>query len=59
MFIKRKSANLFKKSAKLSLMKFKNAAVAAAKAHAEEKPETPKKNRKASTTIVTGDAGEQ
>lgn len=59
MFIKRKSANLFKKSAKLSLMKLKNAAVTAAKAHAEEKPETPKKNRKASTTIVTGDAGEQ
>lgn len=59
MFIKRKSTNLFKKSATLSLMKLKNAAVAAAKAHVEEKPETPKKGRKASTTIVTGDAGEQ
>lgn len=59
MFIKRKSANLFKKSAKLSLMKLKNATVSAAKAHAEEKPATQKKNRKASTTIVTSDAGEQ
>jgi hypothetical protein len=58
MFIKRKSANLFKKSAKLSLMKLKNAAVAAAKAHVEEKPAvSPKKVKKAGT--ITGEAGEQ
>ena len=59
MFIKRKSTNLFKKSATLSLMKLKNAAVAAAKEYVEEKPETPKKNRKASTNIATGDADKQ
>jgi hypothetical protein len=59
MFIKRKSANLFKKSATLSLMKLKNAALEAAKAHTEEKAETPKKNRKASTNIATGDADKQ
>lgn len=58
MFIKRKSANLFKKSAKLSLMKLKNAAVAAAKAHVEEKPAVSlKKVKKAGT--ITGEAGEQ
>ena len=59
MFIKRKSANLFKKSATLSLMKLKNAAVDSEKAHIEEKPATQKKNRKANTTIATGDSGEQ
>jgi len=59
MFIKRKSANLFKKSATLSLMKLKSAAVPAEKAQIEEKPEIQKKGRKANTTTTTNESGEQ